>query len=182
MNPPSTEIELRPFAPKHLLALVEAEAAFQRSFGLPAADGLRQFFMGKEVSPQWLAQLHEAREADPWRFGFAVLDLATQKVIGVAGLKGPPDQNGTVEVAYGIVPGFEGRGFATAALRKLLAFLSRDSRVRTIRAHTLPLNNASGRVLIKNGFVNMGEVEDAEDGRVWRWELPQATSDKPGRA
>jgi len=42
--------------------------------------------------------------------------------------------------------------------------------VRLIRAHTLPEPNASTRVLQKCGFEQVGEVTDAEDGLVWRWE------------
>jgi RimJ/RimL family protein N-acetyltransferase len=37
-------------------------------------------------------------------------------------------------------------------------------------AHTLPEENASNRALRRNGFRLAGEVEDPEDGRVWRWE------------
>jgi RimJ/RimL family protein N-acetyltransferase len=41
---------------------------------------------------------------------------------------------------------------------------------RTIRAHTMPEQNASTRVLEKCGFRWLGEVVDPEDGAVWRWE------------
>ncbi len=40
----------------------------------------------------------------------------------------------------------------------------------SLGAHTLPAPNASTRVLAKCGFERTGEVEDPEDGLVWRWE------------
>jgi RimJ/RimL family protein N-acetyltransferase len=43
-------------------------------------------------------------------------------IIGTAGFKGPPDLAGVVEIAYGIVPDYEGRGYATEAAEKLLEF------------------------------------------------------------
>jgi sulfur-carrier protein len=85
-----------------------------------------------------------------------------------------------VEVAYAIVPVWQGKGCATAALGKLIAFASADDQVRVLRAHTLPENNASTRVLAKNGFTKLGEVVDPEDGRVWRWERSPGTNVRPG--
>ncbi len=163
-------LELRLHSPQGLLALAEAEETFPRVFGLPAAAGLRSFFVSGDVSPVWLAQLRESRQPDPWKFGFAVIDRPTNQVIGSAGFKGPPDDAGIAEVAYAIVPGFEGQGCATEALGKLVRFAFSDERVRMLCAHTLPVHNASGRVLVKNGFTHIGEVIDPEDGRVWRWE------------
>jgi RimJ/RimL family protein N-acetyltransferase len=39
-------------------------------------------------------------------------------------------------------------------------------------AHTLPEENASNRALRRNGFTFSGEVDDPEDGLIWRWEKP----------
>jgi RimJ/RimL family protein N-acetyltransferase len=91
-------------------------------------------------------------------------------VIGSVGFKGPPDEAGMVEIAYGIVPVFQGRGYATEAAEACVAFAFGDDRVRLVRAHTLPTFNASTRVLAKCGFAYIGEVVDPEDGLVWRWE------------
>lgn len=169
MNPAVPAIELRPYAPEDLLALLDSEAAFHRSFGLRAAAGLRDFFCSSEVSPQWLEQLRAAKGTNPWTFGFAVLGPEVGEVIGNAGFKGPP-VDGVAEVAYAIVPAREGKGYATAALDKLIAFAVADGRVQRLCAHTLPENNASTRVLAKNGFTKTGEVVDPDDGPVWRWE------------
>jgi RimJ/RimL family protein N-acetyltransferase len=75
-----------------------------------------------------------------------------------------------VEIAYGIVPSFEGRGYATEAARALVNHARTHEQVRQIIAHTMPVPNASTRVLKKCGFTFAGEVIDPEDGRVWRWE------------
>jgi ribosomal-protein-alanine N-acetyltransferase len=167
----TNRLELRPFSPQSLLALVESEAAFERVFGLPPAPGLRGFFASGEIAPQWFEMLRQATAADPWTFGFAVIDRASGSVIGSAGFKGAP-REGMVEVAYGLVPSFEGKGCATEALRQLIGFAVQDGRVKLLRAHTLPARNASTRVLQKNGFLHQGEVIDPDDGPVWRWERP----------
>ena len=159
-----------PCSPEYLLALIHEPEHFAELTGFPAADGLRSFFVSGEVSPDWVARLRKASGPDPWRYGFFVVDRESRSVIGTAGYKGPPDTAGMVEIAYGIVPGSEGRGYATEAAGKLVefAFASRD--VRLVRAHTLPTVNASTRVLEKCGFRYEGSVTDPEDGPVWRWE------------
>ncbi|HEY8503741.1 MAG TPA: GNAT family N-acetyltransferase [Gemmataceae bacterium] len=166
----TARLRLLPFSPEHYLALIEGAPQFEARFGLPAADGLRDFIVSGEVSPAWLARLRTATAADPWEHGFAVVHRESDTAIGTAGFKGPPDAAGMVEIGYGIAPGHQGRGYATEAAAALVSFAFGDDRVRLVRAHTLPENNASARVLAKCGFARVGEVVEPEDGLVWRWE------------
>ena len=157
-------LTLIPADPKALLALIEQPA-------LGPADEMRGLYVSGDVSPQWIAALRDAGgDPDPWRHGFFIIERDGQAVVGSAGFKGPPDSGGMVEIAYGIVPSREGRGYATEAAGALVRFAQADDRVRLVRAHTLPEANASTHVLRKCGFVQVGEVIDPDDGRVWRWE------------
>ena len=170
MSLETPRLRLLPCAPEHLLALIDQPERFGQVLGLPAADGLHGFYVSDDVSPTWLAALRSSSSPDPWRHGFFVVHRAAAAVIGSAGFKGPPDSAGIVEVAYGIVPGFQGHGYATEAAAALLAFAFACEQVRLVRAHTLPEENASTRVLLKCGFRHLGTVVDPEDGPVWRWE------------
>ena len=123
-----------------------------------------------EVSADWLEMLNSATEVDPWIHGFSVVLLSSDEVVGQAGFKGPPTAHGIVEIAYGIAPEHQGKGYATETAEALTVFAFESDRVRIVRAHTLPESNASPRVLTKCGFQNTGEATDPEDGRVWRWE------------
>ena len=176
MSIKTAHLALTPYSPEQLLALIEDEKRFEESFGMPAADGLRSFVVSHEVSPAWLASLRESREADPWVHGFAIVHQETGSVIGNLGFTGPPDDGGVVEIAYGIVPAFQGRGFATEAAEAGIAFAFASDRVRLIRAHTLPTSGPSTRVLTKCGFKRAGDIEDPEDGPVWRWERSRKSS------
>jgi ribosomal-protein-alanine N-acetyltransferase len=166
----TVHLRLLPYSPEHLLALIQGNDRFKERFGLPAAEGLRDFLVSDEVSPAWLASLRASVAPDPWVHGFAIVHRESGSVIGSAGFKGPPDEEGMVEIAYGIVPGYQGRGYATEAAAALVAFAFGTGRVSLVRAHTLPAPNASTRVLTKCGFKRIGQVEDPEDGRLWRWE------------
>ena len=166
----STRLRLVPFAAEDLLALIEGVDEFERRIEVPAAEGLREFFVSDEVSADFLSRLQAATGVDPWQFGFAVIQRTLNLVVGSVGFKGAHDADGMVEIGYGIVVAFEGAGYATEATEQLIAFAFSNPEVRLIRAHTLPENNASTRVLAKNGFAKVGEVVDPDDGPVWRWE------------
>lgn len=163
---------LIPCEPSHLLALLESAEAFEARTGRHVADGLRDFYASEDVSPTWIDHLRSSTKADPWTLGFEIAHRADDRVIGACGFKGPPDTDGVIEIAYGIVPDYQGRGHATEAATALITFARADERVNRIRAHTLPAPNASTRVLTKCGFDFVAEVVDPEDGLVWRWERP----------
>ena len=81
-------------------------------------------------------------------------------VVGSAGFYGPPDQDGTVLLGYGLVPEARGQGLATEAVGGLVALVRRDPRVRRVLAETDPGNAASRRVLEKAGFTLIdGDLE-----------------------
>lgn len=162
-------LQMLPYSPGQLLALIEGVQQFEEKTGLTAANGLRDFMVSDDVSPAWLAQLRASTVADPWVHGFALVDRESRSVVGSAGFKGAPEE-GMVEIAYGIVADYQGRGYATEAAAALVAFAFENARVSMIRAHTLPTVNASTRVLAKCGFEHIGEIVDPEDGLVWRWE------------
>lgn len=129
-----------------------------------------------EVSPDWIARVRASTSADPWTHGFAMMHRASNAVIGSCAYKGPPDADGIVEIAYGVNPAYQGRGYATEAAKALVEFAFSSGQVRLIRAHTRPEPNASTRVLMKCGFEFVGDVMDPEDGLVWRWELQQEST------
>jgi RimJ/RimL family protein N-acetyltransferase len=100
-------------------------------------------------------------------------------VVGGCGFKGPPDPEGVVEIAYGVAPDHQNKGFATEAAGALVDFAFRSGQVRTVRAHTFEQTNASTRVLSKCGFRPVGPVIDPEDGMVWRWETERGVQNEP---
>jgi len=157
-------------SPEALLALIERPDEYEEISGFPAAPALREFFVSDAVSPAFLVYLRSLDHSNPWLPGFGVVLRESGSVIGSAGFKGAPDASGMVEVGYGIVPSYEGRGFATEVTRMLVEWAFASGAVRVVRAHTLPETNASTRVLGKCGFGFEGLVVDPEDGRVWRWE------------
>ena len=122
-----------------------------------------------QLSADWLTRVYAAT-ADPWTLGYTLVHRATEAVVGTCGFKGPPTADRTVEIAYGVEPDFQGRGYATEAAEALTAYAFNSGEVRVVQAHTFLDAIASTRVLTKCGFRRLGEVVDPEDGLVLRWE------------
>jgi [ribosomal protein S5]-alanine N-acetyltransferase len=163
-------LRLVPHEPALLRALIQGPECYARVSGMTPANGLREFIVSPDVSAEWLAALQTAASADPWKYGFAVVEIASGLVIGNGGFAGAPDANGVVEIAYGIVPDYEGHGYATEVAAALVAYAQNEGRARTVCAHTLPARNASTRILEKCSFRFAGEVNHPTDGLIWRWE------------
>ena len=123
-----------------------------------------------EVSPDWLARLRAAPSPDPWTHGFTMVLKTSGAVIGSCGYKGLPGYDQVVEIAYEVNADQQGRGYATEAAEALTRYALESPQVRLVCAQTRPKENASTRVLTKCGFRCVGEVNDPEDGLVWRWE------------
>lgn len=166
----SDRIRLLAHTPSHLRALLEGGNAYESAFAISVADGVSESLTNPEVSESFLARVREAVAADPWRDGFGIVQLKEQRLIGLCGFVGPPDAEGAVEIAYVIAPDFEGQGYATEAAKLLVQYALASGRVRSVRAHTLPVGSASTRVLQKCGFQHCAELIDPVDGPIWRWE------------
>ena len=123
-----------------------------------------------DLSTEWVSLLASATTADPWILGFNMTNREPNEFVGQCGFKGPPNNDGVVEIAYCVDPKYQGNGFATEAANALVEYAFQHDEVIMVLAHTLPEPNASTRVLTKCGFRNVGQVVDPEDGPVWRWE------------
>jgi RimJ/RimL family protein N-acetyltransferase len=82
----------------------------------------------------------------------------------VVGTIGAYDYKGDrIEVGFSVVKGWQGRGFATAALRKVLEYLTETEDIPCVTAWCAAENAGSRRVLEKSG---MKLINTAKDGLV----------------
>jgi RimJ/RimL family protein N-acetyltransferase len=94
----------------------------------------------------------------------------TKTIIGCCGFKGAP-KKGVVEIGYEVAVDFRGWGLGTEIALGLVNKAFESPEVKIVQAHTLPVANASTVILEKCGLVKVEDVDDPEDGRLWRWEV-----------
>ena len=165
-----TDVRLYPIALEHLDAEDVSGAALAAMLSLPEPPEWPPEH-NDAATRQWM---REAYLADGWQPHWAGrYVVASGDLVGIAGYFGPPGEDGTVEIGYAIIPSAQRHGFASEAVRQLVAHAFDDAKVTRVRATTLADGVASQGVLTKCGFVKTGEAVDPGDGPVWQFAVPR---------
>lgn len=114
----------------------------------------------KKAYGEMLTLCLENPEQRCW-FATWFLELPTGKRIGDLCFKGL-NEDGMVEIGYGLLPEFFGKGYATEAVKAMTEWASQQPGVTRIEAETEADNTASQHVLEKAGFAPTGT--DGEEG------------------
>jgi [ribosomal protein S5]-alanine N-acetyltransferase len=143
------QLELRP------LPVAAARALFDD----PKTAGR---LIGAVVPSDWpLPDLKDVVDRHQPPFGIWVLvERETDTVVGDIGFHGPPDESGTVEIGYSVLPERRRRGYATEAVRALTSWALEQPGVRAVTASCEPTNIGSIRALERAGFTRVGENAD----------------------
>ncbi|MEU2389579.1 GNAT family N-acetyltransferase [Streptomyces sp. NPDC007369] len=155
----------------HRLSVREAEAL---AAGTPAAEVCRapEYPMDGDVAAarRFLRSCAEGRGArHPGAYEIRRRDDGC--AIGGLGFHDPADEDGSVTIGYGLVPSARGQGYASEALRALLA-LAREIGITCVKGDADHDNTASQRVMTAAGMRLV-----AQDERVRYYET--AWSDAP---
>ncbi len=137
---------------------MEANLGLQASSSVPEGDlreAIEEMLSGVLRNPaSWL-----------WYTHWQIVLRAENRIIGGLCFKGPPDQNGEVEVGYGIEPSYHGQGYMSEALRASMKWALEQPGVAAVVCETARSNAASQRVLEKSGF---GLCAETDQGLWWR--------------
>jgi len=113
-------------------------------------------YIENERNQQWLSYMPVLKEE--------------KILVGNCGFKGFPN-NGMVEIGYEVAIDYRGKGYATEIARTLIDHAFKQPGIHMVQAHTLAAENESVAVLRKCGMKKTEEIEDPDDGKIWRWEL-----------
>lgn len=108
-----------------------------------------------------------------WHTYWVMIARSSMCTVGLVGFKGPPEQDGAVELGFTTHPAERKRGYMTEAVAALSKWAFTEGGVQAVRAETLKGNIASQRVLIKNGFTQVGSTENS----FW-WQISQQNRDR----
>ncbi|HEU5040504.1 MAG TPA: GNAT family N-acetyltransferase, partial [Gemmatimonadales bacterium] len=98
-----------------------------------------------EALPDVRERLRLHPEEAAW-WNWLIVREDTGEAIGAVALGGPPDSSGAVLVGYAVYPEHEGFGFATEAVRAMVAWAFRQPGVREVRALAPVWNTPALRV------------------------------------
>jgi len=106
------------------------------------------------VYAQWIADDTSVVGYGPW----IVILRGERVVVGSAGFIGRPNDEGTIELGFGVHPNFRNRGYASEAARALIEWGLDQPAVTRVVAACDQDNGASARVLEKSGKNQVGSA------------------------
>ncbi|MER8186438.1 GNAT family N-acetyltransferase [Kitasatospora sp. NPDC094015] len=155
-------------------AMTALLAGDRAAAGVLVGAELDAYFLTEDARWLWgyrLDQLADRPQDAPWLVKVAVAEPGGA-VVGYAGFHGAPDEAGTVEVGYSVLPGFRRLGYARAMLAALLRRAAAEPSVATVRATIGPENAGSLATIRDFGFTEVGEQWDERDGLEIIFEVP----------
>jgi len=153
------------------------EAAIQSNEALAKKLGVNVLDQWSEFGPGPFSWVLEKLKDDPESLGwwtYFPIHIDDNTLIGSGGFKGPADENGYVEIGYEIAPKYRKNGYATEMAQAFIQFAESHQHINGVIAHTLAIENESTSILKKCGFIKTNEIQDLEDGLIWRWEKQKA--------
>lgn len=85
-------------------------------------------------------------------------------IIASAGFHDAPDNDGMIEIGFGVDRKYQGKGYGQEILHGMWSWVISDPKVNTLRYTTSPNNLISQHIIKKLGFQYIGQQIDEEDG------------------
>ena len=105
---------------------------------------------------------------------FSVEERESGRLVGDVGISREDDEPGVIKVGYTMNPAVQGRGYATEAVRALVAYAFEKLGADLVRAYASADNAPSIRVMEKLGMRLIERIERRDANDVWhvvRYEL-----------
>lgn len=132
----------------------EEEFESMMGYSINKVEGLE-----KELIDAFSDLALENPESKVWFQLWDIVLVQDNKRIGGALFKGGPNQNGEVEIGYGIDDEFQGRGYAKEAIGSIVKWAMKQEGVFAVIAETEKDNLASHKVLQHIGMLRYSETE-----------------------
>lgn len=172
----SERLTLIPLSREQMRLQMDEYAEMERSLGLDVS-GER---LERELRPLVQRSI-SFMSADPvnaiWYTYWVAISDREGTIIGGLNFKGPPDQEGEVEIGYGTLPQYRRQGFMAEAVEALVDWALEQDRVESVLAETRHDNIASMRVLQRAGFQ---PVRSTLSYLYWRYALGRRRDEDAG--
>lgn len=163
----SNRLYLLPCDLKIINIVLQGDQAIQKELGLTVPAQWTEF--GLPAFEYTKTKLTEDSTQLGWWTYLPILKKGNV-LLGSGGYQGAPIE-GVVEIGYEVALEYRGQGFATEIAKCLLDHAFAHPSVQKVVAHTLAEDNASTKVLKKNGMKKVETIIDPEEGPIWKWEL-----------
>jgi len=134
------------------------------------SDPHKYFLNNRNPIPYRINQVRKDPKVAKYLLRVAVL-RENMEIIGSAGFHNLPDENGMIEIGFGIDPTFQNKGYGKQLLYGMWNWVVKQPGVKTLRYTVSPTNVISRQIIQKSGFKLVGEQVDDVDGLEEIYEL-----------
>ena len=127
------------------------------------SDPHKYFLNNRNPIPYRINQVRKNPEVAKYLLRVAVLKQ-NMVVVGSAGFHNLPDENGMIEIGFGVDPAFQNKGYGKQILHGMWSWVANEPRVKTLRYTVSPSNLISKQIIQKLEFKLVGEQMDDIDG------------------
>ena len=161
VTPLTSEIAEAMIARDSALLETESRLKFPQPFQVPP--------MMDDFLPAVVQRLKYQPEQVGW-WGWLFFDKKARNVLGSVGVSGPPDDTGSVGIAFSIYESQENQGYTKEATKAVADWILAQSGVKSLRMTIHPKNFAAVRIAQHSKFELKGTVVDPTVGEVHLYE------------
>ncbi len=151
-------LRLIPLNSENLKLYLEDPKKLEKKLGLKITNVALEGHI-KEAVKEMFESVIKDEENYLWYTNWQIVLKKENRIIGGFCFKDYPNENGEVEIGYGIQPAYQGKGYMTEALREMVKWAFKQPRILAVIAETDKANIPSHKVLEKVGMVKCRETE-----------------------
>lgn len=139
----AARLVLRPFTQDELEAITESADLAQFAPGFPTPEDQDWAHTALDAGSHFFTETMYSM--------FAIVDTASDQIIGMAGFVGPPIDD-ELEVVGSVIPSLQNQGYADEVLPHLMELAFQDPEVKAVNASVPWGNEPARKLLLKHGF------------------------------
>lgn len=143
---------INPLSLNELIRHIKSSVELAKDLGLKPSKSLIDKETQEAILNDLLPGLSDLSKDPLFYTMWIIIEKNEKAIIGGICFHGEPDNNGEVEIGYGIDSDYRNKGYMTDTISGFIEWIGNRDDIRTIKAITDKTNLASIRVMIKNNF------------------------------
>ncbi|MBN1184608.1 MAG: GNAT family N-acetyltransferase [Bacteroidales bacterium] len=150
---------IKPLTAEELKKHIDSPIDFAKELGLIPSQSLIDNETKDAILNDLLPNIVDTTKDSDFYTMWIVIEKVKKTIIGGICFHGEPDDNGEVEIGYGTDFSYRNKGFMTETIAGLISWIRKNKNVKAIKAETEIENISSLKVLEKNNFKVIQQID-----------------------
>lgn len=150
---------IKPLTLEQLQKYILADGSLEEEFQTHYIPRTITFELQEAIEQNIIPKINDSKSDYLYSTLWVIIAADSNYLIGDLCFIGEPNEEGGIEIGYGIYESFREKGYMKEAINGMIQWASKQNRVKSIIAHTTKFNQASFILLQKNNFVKIDELE-----------------------